>query len=708
MTIHRNHFETTSGAATIMSGRTWRLAALGPWALTLLLVGSGAGSADTAAVARQTRGGSGSSSPVATQRSGPWTTRIGLSSLPTAAQGPISAVLGRHESRYWVHTGAGRIHAENPRHALAIDFTRHGIELSSQTVRWGLALQGYGYGHALRAVSDATPHAETNRVEYAHDTLTEWYVNGPVGLEQGFTFTKRPGRANGRPLTVALALSRNLTAEVDPDGTAVTLRQRDGQATLRFTGLTAHDATGRELRGWLGVRGEQLLLQVNDAGAQYPLIVDPFVQQAKLTASDGAASSTLGNSVAVSGDGSTVVVGAFGATIGTNLDQGAVYVFVRPASGWASATQTAKLTASDGAFNDDLGVSVGISRDGRTVVAGASGVTFGAHTQQGAVYVFVKPASGWASATQTAQLTASDGVAGSSLGDTVAVSGHGRTVVAGAPGVNATEGVVYVFLEPATGWANTTQTAELTASDGVSGSGLGFAVAIDRTGGTVVGGAQGAQVGSTNNAGAAYVFVEPTTGWASATQTSKLTASDPSDGAALGASVSINSDGHTVVAGASNVTVGSNQFQGAVYVFVKPASGWAASANQVSKLTASDGAMGDVLGSSVAISGNGNTVVAGAPSNTGLPDFSFNPGAVYVFVEPKTGWAAGATQTEKLTASDGADGDELGAAAAINSDGGSVVAGAPLATIGSNALQGAAYVFHEHRPHAPNPATPGE
>ena len=66
--------------------------------------------------------------------------------------------------------------------------------------------------------------------------------------------------------------------------------------------------------------------------------------------------------------------------------QGAAYVFVKAGTGWVSMTETAKLTASDGAADDGFGISAAI--DGDTVVAGAAGAAIGSNTQQGAVYVF--------------------------------------------------------------------------------------------------------------------------------------------------------------------------------------------------------------------------------------------------------------------------------------------------------------------------------
>ena len=97
---------------------------------------------------------------------------------------------------------------------------------------------------------------------------------------------------------------------------------------------------------------------------------------------------------------------------------------------WASGTETAKLTASDDAFNDTLGWSVALSGDGSTVAAGARYAAIGGKSAQGAAYVFTMSGPGWANMTQTAKLAASDGAAGDFFGYSVAISGD--TVVVGA------------------------------------------------------------------------------------------------------------------------------------------------------------------------------------------------------------------------------------------------------------------------------------
>ncbi|MGO8746980.1 MAG: beta strand repeat-containing protein [Thermoguttaceae bacterium] len=415
------------------------------------------------------------------------------------------------------------------------------------------------------------------------------------------------------------------------------------------------------------------------ATANYSITITPtVVQQAKLTASAGAANSGFGDSVAVSGN--TMVVGAPDATVGGNTDQGAAYVFTESASGW---TQVAKLTESKGAAGDDFGNSVSIS--GNTVVVGAWHATVGSNADQGAAYVFTEPGSGWANMTQTAKLTASGGAANNQFGSSVSISGN--TVVVGAwyasVGANAYQGAAYVFTEPGSGWANMTQTAKLTASDGAAQDQFGLSASI--SGNTVVVGAWNAKVGGNSQQGAAYVFTEPGSGWVNMTQTAKLTASDGAAENYFGFSVSIS--GKTVVAGAEGATVGGNSQQGAAYVFTEPGSDWA-NMTQTAKLTGSDGSLGTFFGNSVSISGN--MVVVGSPWTT--VNQNVDRGAAFVFTEPGSGWA-NMVQTACLIASDGAASNYFGSSVAIS--GGTLVVGAPDATVGSNSDQGAAYVFNE-------------
>ncbi len=610
--------------------------------------------------------------------------RHGLSSLPPAAHGPVSAALGADDPSYWIHDH-DLLHAVNPAQDVRVAFTRSGVRVSVGGSQLWMALAGAGYGRSLHAAADASPQARANLVRYRRGALSEWYFNGPLGVEQGFTVAHPLDRSGRGPLTLSVSLAGDVRPVLAGAGHSLVFRGVDGRDVLRYEGLAAADARGRPLHTWLSLRGADLRVMVDVRGASYPLQIDPFIRSAALTASDGADSDELGDSVAISG--STIAVGAPGHGVGSHAGQGAVYIFTQPASGkWKNATQTAELTASDGAAGDQLGYSVAI--DGPTVVAGAPGAraTVG-RGGKGMVYVFTQPASGaWKNASQTAELTASDAAAGDEFGSSVAISG--KTVAAGAPEHTAAghggQGAVYVFPQPASGaWKNATQTAELTASDGAGGDELGFAVAID--GGTIAAAASGHAVASNGQQGAVYVFSAPASGWRSATQTAELTASDGAANDRLGDSVAVS--GRTIAAGSMLHGVGVNSEQGAVYVFAQPASGAWKNATQTAELTASDGAAGDDLGYSIALSGR--SLVAGAYNHAVSP--AGNPGAVYVFTQPASGAWKNASQTAELSASDGADGDEVGYAVAI--DGGTIVAGAPEHSAGVSSQQGAAYVF---------------
>ena len=370
----------------------------------------------------------------------------------------------------------------------------------------------------------------------------------------------------------------------------------------------------------------------------------PWSWSAKLTASDAAAGDEFGIAVAVDGD--TIVVGAHQPSYqdgGVTIKRpGAAYVFTEPSGGWASTSAAAKLTASDRADDDEFGISVAV--DGDTIVVGARKADYidlndssNDLADSGAAYVFTKPGSGgWADATETAKLTASDAAANDEFGISVAVHGdavEGDTVVVGAhlhdANTISNAGAVYVFEEPSDGWVDATETAKLAASDGAADDELGISVAVD--GDTVVLGAHKYDVDDNDtsipNAGAAYVFTKPVNGWATSTSTANLIASDAARGDEFGISVAVDDDDDTIVVGAY-LDDDNGDNSGSAYIFTRDSNGW----SQKTKLTGPSRGKGYWLGHSVAVVGN--TVIAGADkSNISGPD----SGAVYLWVVPQ--WA---------------------------------------------------------------------
>lgn len=399
----------------------------------------------------------------------------------------------------------------------------------------------------------------------------------------------------------------------------------------------------------------------------------------------------FGLSVATSGH--TVVVGAPYHRAHSQADSGAVYVFQMPAAGWASATQTAELTDSTLGAKRELGFSVAISSDGHTIVAGApagSEVAGNGVNTQGTVDVFTTTGRWRTTSTPTARLTvagspATESTLGGELGWSVAISGH--TIVSGTPydPTYPSDGAAYVFNQPPGGWSGPqTQVAELTEKAPLNNED-GFGSSIGISGNTIVIGAPRYAPGG-HEQGAAFVFSGPWSG--KQTQTATLRANDVSPTAVPEFGLSVAVSGKTIVVGAPLHTVGSNPGQGAVYVFVMPTAGRWVSTKQTAELTASDGQSNDNLGYSVAVSGR--TIVAGADARQiGSND---NQGAAFVYTEPSHGWKTTNADTAGLAASNGVANDYLGDSVAVS--GPTIVAGARQHTSGSQTTDfGAAYVF---------------
>jgi hypothetical protein len=348
-----------------------------------------------------------------------------------------------------------------------------------------------------------------------------------------------------------------------------------------------------------------------------------------------------------------------GSLAGLTQNNVAAYVFVKPADGWGNIHPVAALTVPIAGFDGSVAIS------GDTIVVGDSDDGY----SPGAAYVFVKPASGWTDMTPTATLAASDSTAADDFGGPVSISGN--TIVVGSGGFNSYAGAAYVFVKPAGGWTDMTQTAKLTASDGQPKDFLGSALSISNN--TIALGAR--QVGGAAS-GKAYVFVEPATGWADMTQTAELTVADTQEDFNMGISISVS--GETVLAGAPDFYDGTRP--GGAYLFVKPRSGWT-NATQTAKLVAADRKPDDQFGACVLI--KGRTAVVGTTYRSRGPNFA--EGGAYVFIEPPGGWENMSSNTV-LTGSDARHFSWFGSA--LDLDGNILAVGAPALQ-----FQGAAYVF---------------
>ena len=605
---------------------------------------------------------------------------------------------------YHPRASADGYRAANPRQGWGVSFAPNGtVSLRPDrgaVWRWGLRLAAYGYNAPLPLTRPLHGSASGPQMRYTWDgTITEWWVNRPDGLEQGFTLKRRPQGADGRtPLRLWLAIQGDLRPTPAED--AVRFVDRAGNPVLHYHTLRAWDATGREVAGRMEVRDGYVTLVLDDAAAIYPVTIDPTVQTAYLKASNAGANDEFAYTVAVDGD--TIVVGARFEDSGNPADPndnsaqdtGAVYVFTRSGATW---TQQAYLKAAIRDPGDDFGFAVAI--DGDTIVVGASGEESGtgdpndnSRTDSGAAYVFVRNGSTWS---QQAYLKPSNPDVSDLAGRSVAISGD--TIVVGAynedsngssPNDNSASnaGAAYVFVRNGAVWS---QQAYLKAANAGAEDLFGRSVAID--GDTIVVGAPYEDSSASgnlndngaNNSGAAYVFTRSGTSW---TQQAYLKAGNIGLGDQFGYAVALS--GATLVAGAPG-----EGGSGAVYVFTSGGATW----TQQAYLKAANAGTGDYFGAFVAI--DGDILAVGAPGEaSGNPadpndNSAPNAGAAYVFTRSGATW----TQRGYLKAANVQAEDLFGTSTAISGD--TVVVGAPYEdgsgpAPNENALNaGAAYVF---------------
>lgn len=217
----------------------------------------------------------------------------------------------------------------------------------------------------------------------------------------------------------------------------------DGSSWIEESKLTASDGEPQDFFGWsVSVSGDLALVAAawsddagSEAGSAYMYRFDgsDWAEESKLTASDAAPLDHFGWSVSVSDD--VAIVGAY-QDDDAGGDSGSAYVFRFDGNTWFEET---KLTASDGAAEDCFGWSVSVNDD--VVVVGAYHNN-DAGAESGSAYAYRFDGSTWIEE----KWTSSDAATGDLFGYSVAVSGH--VALVGAPEDDDAvpgSGSVYVF-----------------------------------------------------------------------------------------------------------------------------------------------------------------------------------------------------------------------------------------------------------------------
>ncbi len=302
-------------------------------------------------------------------------------------------------------------------------------------------------------------------------------------------------------------------------------------------------------------------------------------------------SARVGWSVAISSDKSTVVAGGPFDSSGI----GASFVFTIVDGVWTQQGSKLVGTEASDVQRPQQGTSVAISADGNTLAVGGPN-----DDNIGATWIFTRTGDVWAQ--QGSKLVGTGGTGNPFQGSAVSISPDGNTLVVGAPNNNSGVGAVWLFGRSSGVW---TQQGLLIDSGNIGASGQGTSVCLSADGNTLAVGGPGDNSGI----GATWIYIRIDNVWYYQT---KLVATGSIGAAAQGRSVSLSSDGNTLTVGGNT----DNANIGAVWIFTRSGTIWTQSYKTVGY---EPSAPSNVYrqGGTIAISGDGNTIVTGSiPSIT--------------------------------------------------------------------------------------------
>jgi hypothetical protein len=315
-----------------------------------------------------------------------------------------------------------------------------------------------------------------------------------------------------------------------------------------------------------------------------------WVQQgARFTPTGGAGPvQYFGSAIALSANGNTAVIGAYGDT----MSLGGAYIYVRSGGVWSQ--QGPKLAPSlTGGAAQFFGFSVAISADGNTVLIGAHGDS----NYQGAAHVFVRSGTTWTE--QGPKLVPVGGIGVVQwFGSAVALTADGNGALIGATRDNFDLGAAYWYTRSGTTWTITGP--KILPADG-NGTPLYFgasaALSADGTTGAI------GSYGDSSFVGAVHVFTRSGAAWTQ--QGAKLVPTGNTGSGRLGGAVSLSGNGNVLLAGAR----ADNGFIGSTHVFRRSGGTWS---QRGTKLLSN--AAGGEYGTSVSISADGSRGMVGSPA----------------------------------------------------------------------------------------------
>jgi hypothetical protein len=622
----------------------------------------------------------------------------------------VSERIQRDEYRYSPVDGAANTWSAPSRaQDLRSRISANGIELTTRTAdvgdastQWTASLTTTRFGRVDSSfeLGAANVTAADERVELAHGPLTEWFVNDERGIEQGWTIAGPPAGAG--PVWIGLEVGGDLCFRIDAGARSGVFVDSNGTARVRYTGLLAFDASGRELDARLAPSPNGVGIAVDDTNAKYPLTVDPLLNGPAWTAEGDQISAFFGTAATagdVNGDGfSDVIVGAPGYDNG-ETDEGRAFVYLGSASGLgASAAWSAEIDQASAQFGISVATAGDVNGDGFSdVIVGANWYDDG-ESDEGGVFVYHGSSVGlsatpaWTAASD--QADAQFGMSVSTAGD---ANGDGYSdVIVGAylyETGEANEGRAYVYSGSAIGLSTSPDwTAEIDQAHAQFGRSVATTGDVNGDGfADVIVGAYLYDNGETDE-GATFVFLGSSTGLSTS---ANWTAEGDQDFAYFGFSGGlagdVNADGFTDVAIGALAYSNGELEEGRAYLYLGSATGLDTSAAWTAEGNQDSARFGNPISTAGDINGDGfsDVIVGAALYSNG----ETQEGAAYVYLGSANGLEASPEWT--------AEGDQVAAqygvsvatAGDINGDGYSdVIVGAQFYSNGESE-EGRAFVY---------------
>jgi hypothetical protein len=504
---------------------------------------------------------------------------------------------------------------------------------------------------------------------------------------------------------------------VNPDGSSgYSLLQDNLTGTNTTIELSVH------LTDWVNA---QYILEAHDGSGKIAettviSILDLMVSSIGYIKASATASDSFADMIQLSSDGSTLAVTAFGddsdfdgiSTDGSGEDDdsanaaGAVYVFIKVGSSWV---QQAYIKASNSDALDIFGHDLSLSSDGNTLAVSAfreasnasgistdgTGESDNSRWQSGAVYIYTRSGNTW---TQQAYIKASNPGVDDEFGYDISLSGDGNTLAVGAHDEdsnaqaissdgsggedNSSEfaGAVYVYSRTVNVWS---QQAYIKASNSGESDAFGETVALSEDGLTLAVGARGedssvigisANTSSANNAlpNSGAIYVYSRSGSVWSEQ-AFIKSATPQISDTFPSSMSISSDGNTLVAG--------SKLSNAAYVFSRSGTSW----TQQAYITTSNNEALDRFGWRVALSADSNTLAVTSHNEDSnalgvsldgsgeMDNSAVQSGAVFIFSRSGSTWQ----QVSFVKASNTETHDSFGESISLSPDGSVLMVGAP-------------------------------